>query len=367
MKSKKLSLFHICIFVLIIASFFTGCSRASASGKTTGKTTKSAAKTATEPEKSNSKKPDSKKSGSKKSASKESGSKESSDSKQSESQKSDSEKKEKKRKSIEKFALPEASGTVVRENEVLSLDASNIAEGYFMIQYFGGADKAKMLVTTPNGTQYMYTLLPGGTYETFPLSGGNGLYQVEVLEHAYDDMYATAFTQDMDVVLNDEFKPFLYPNQYAWYTQESEATNYALQLSLQSSDDLNFVENVYHYVIENISYDRELAATVPSGYIPDIDETMRTKKGICFDYASLMASMLRSQGIPTKLEVGYSGTAYHAWIDVYLTESGWIDKIIEFDGKSWSLMDPTLAAGNNRSSVGEYIGNGSNYTVKYSY
>lgn len=333
MKPQKYSLFHTFIFVLIIASFFTGCSNASASGKTAAKAAKSTAKTTKESQKSDSKKKE----------------------------------KEKKRKSVQKFALPKASGTVVRENEVLSLDASNIAEGYIMVQYFGGADKAKMLVSTPSGTQYTYTLLPSDTYEAFPLSGGSGLYQVEILEHAYDDMYATAFAQDIDVVLNDEFKPFLYPNQYAWYTQKSEATKYALKLSRQSSGDLDFVENVYHYVIENISYDKELAANVPSGYIPDIDETMRTKKGICFDYASLMASMLRSQGIPTKLEVGYSGTAYHAWIDVYLKESGWIDKIIEFDGKSWSLMDPTLAAGNNRSSVGEYIGDGSNYTVKYSY
>jgi hypothetical protein len=28
--------------------------------------------------------------------------------------------------------------------------------------------------------------------------------------------------------------------------------------------------------------------------------------------------------------------------------------IIEFDGKSWSLMDPTLAAGNSRSSLKKY-------------
>ena len=94
---------------------------------------------------------------------------------------------------------------------------------------------------------------------------------------------------------------------------------------------------------------------------------MASKKGICFDYASLMAAMLRSQGIPTKLEVGYSGQAYHAWISVYLQETGWVDGIISFDGKDWTLMDPTLAAGNDRASVKKYIGDGSHYTVKYTY
>ena len=80
-----------------------------------------------------------------------------------------------------------------------------------------------------------------------------------------------------------------------------------------------------------------------------------------------MTALLRSQGVPTRLEVGYSGTAYHAWISVYLEEIGWVDDIIRFDGKSWSLMDPTLAANNTSQSTGEYIGDGSNYIVKYSY
>ena len=77
--------------------------------------------------------------------------------------------------------------------------------------------------------------------------------------------------------------------------------------------------------------------------------------------------MLRSQRIPTKLEVGYSGEAYHAWISTYIADIGWIDKIIEFNGNTWTLMDPTLAASNDRSAVGKYIGDGSNYVVKYSY
>ena len=46
---------------------------------------------------------------------------------------------------------------------------------------------------------------------------------------------------------------------------------------------------------------------------------------------------------------------------------GWVDNIIEFDGTNWSLMDPTLGASNNKKSVEKYIGDGSNYVVKYSY
>ena len=65
---------------------------------------------------------------------------------------------------------------------------------------------------------------------------------------------------------------------------------------------------IYEYVTANLTYDNEKAATVSGNYLPDIDETLSTKKGICFDYASLTAAMLRSIGIPAKLAIGYSAT-----------------------------------------------------------
>lgn len=270
------------------------------------------------------------------------------------------------RTTVSEYLLPVASGAVVYGNDIVSIDASNVSEGYFMIQYHGTADKVKLQVTIPDGTVYTYTLAIGSN-EAFPLSGGNGNYHLDVLEHAYDNMYALSFSQDITVEISDEFKPFLYPNQYVWFTPDYQAVKYAAKLSDKSSNDLDYVEKVYNYVTGTITYDEELAETVESGYLPNIDNTMNTKKGICFDYASLMAAMLRSQGIPTKLVVGYSGDAYHAWISVHLKEAGWVDNIIEFDGTGWSLIDPTLAANNSGKAVKKYIGDGSNYTEKYFY
>ena len=270
------------------------------------------------------------------------------------------------RTTVTEFLLPSADGTDVYGNDFVSIDASNTSEGYVMVRYTGPADKSRLQMTAPDGTLYSYFLKPGD-YQTFPLSGGSGSYHLEIYEHAYDNKYALAFPRDLEVSLRDEFKPFLYPNQYCWYTADSEAVKYGMELSDASTSDLNYVEQVYDYVTGTISYDEELAKNIPTDYIPYIDAVMASKKGICFDYASLMAAMLRSQGIPTKLEVGYSGQAYHAWISVYLQETGWVDGIISFDGKDWTLMDPTLAAGNDRASVKKYIGDGSHYTVKYTY
>ncbi len=264
------------------------------------------------------------------------------------------------------FLLPSADGTLVYGNDFVSIDASHTSEGYVCISYEGPADKARVQMTIPDGTVYSYYLEPGA-FEIFPLSGGNGSYEAAVYEHAYDSKYALAFSQNLEVDLSDEFKPFLYPNQYCWYTKDSEAIACGIELSDDSDSDLDYVGQVYDYVTNHISYDEDLAKNIPTDYIPDIDATLASGKGICFDYASLMTAMLRSQGIPTKLEVGYSGQAYHAWISVYLEDVGWVDDIISFDGKDWTLMDPTLAASNDRKSVRKYTGDGTNYTVKYHY
>jgi transglutaminase-like putative cysteine protease len=121
-------------------------------------------------------------------------------------------------------------------------------------------------------------------------------------------------------------------------------------------------------VVENITYDKELASTVQIGYLPDVDRVLARRKGICFDYAALMASMLRSQGVPTKMVAGFVGEVYHAWLDVYSPETGWINAAIFFDGKSWQLMDPTFAAGANQSDdIMRFIGDGTNYKAKFTY
>ena len=128
------------------------------------------------------------------------------------------------------------------------------------------------------------------------------------------------------------------------------------------------MQAVYEYVVKNITYGKQLASSVQSGYLPVLYTVLAKKTGICFDYAALMAGMLRSQGIPCKLVVGYAGTAYHAWISVWTAENGWVEGVIYFDGATWQRMDPTFASSGKQSdAIMKYIGDGKNYTAKYLY
>ena len=84
--------------------------------------------------------------------------------------------------------------------------------------------------------------------------------------------------------------------------------------------------------------------------------------------SGLFKMCIRDRDIPTKLVVGYTGSLYHAWINVFLEGQGWVDNVIYFDGHDWKLMDPTFASSGKQSKeIMQYIGNGANYKAKYSY
>lgn len=262
---------------------------------------------------------------------------------------------------------PKASGTEVYENDDASIDASNASDGYVMVAYKGSAAKVRMLIETPAGNTYNYLMDLDGSYDVYPLSEGSGTYKIGVYENLHDDQYAAAFSQSVNVTLKDEYSMFLYPNAYVNFTASSAAVKKGQELAAGANTDLEVVENVYHYIVNNITYDYDKAETVQSGYVPNVDDTLATGTGICFDYASLMGAMLRSQGIPTRLEIGYAGTEYHAWISVYTKDEGWIDKVIQFDGKEWTLMDPTLGSYANSSTIKEHLEDDTYYQLKYKY
>ena len=261
----------------------------------------------------------------------------------------------------------EAPGMLAAKARNAVIDYSNTRDGYVTVLYTGDAGRSvKAQVRGPSLT-YTYDIVPG-VRTVLPLSEGNGDYTAAVYENVSGCRYANVVSVAMHVELSDEFAPFLRPNCYVDYSCAPETVKKAEELCCGCADELETVDAVYGFVVENFSYDKELAATVKSGYLPELDKVLEKRKGICFDYAAVMTGMLRSRGVPCKLVIGYAGKAYHAWISVYSAAEGWIDGVIYFDGNSWQRMDPTFAssAGGSKEML-EYIGDGSNYTAMYFY
>ena len=262
--------------------------------------------------------------------------------------------------------VPEASGTATVSNDVAVIDFSHADCGYIMAEYTGAVSRIKLRITCPDSIQYTYDL-HGNGYETFPLSSGDGEYEITVYENISGTSYSTCLYTTISVSLQDECGPFLYPNQYVNFTAESKTVQKGAELARDAASDLDVISAVYDYITQSITYDYDKAASPPTGYTTDVDEILASGTGICLDYAAVMAAMLRSQSIPTRLEVGYAKDAYHAWISVYTRETGWLNGIISFDGKTWTLMDPTFGANSSESALKKFIGDGSNYTLQKLY
>lgn len=261
----------------------------------------------------------------------------------------------------------EASGILVKMGSDAVIDYSNTADGYVMACYTGQTDKKLKAQVKGPTTTYTYNLTPG-KWAAFPLSDENGEYKITIYRNTTGTKYATVLSLTVTVSMTDEFAPFLRANQYVDFDAAPKTVAKAAALTAGMTEPLKKVEAVYHFVVNTLTYDRELAANVKSGYLPHLDQVLEKKKGICFDYAALMAGMLRSQNVPTKLVVGYAGEAYHAWISVWTESTGWIDGVIYFDGVAWHRMDPTFASsGQNSTDILQYIGDGNNYTAKYFY
>lgn len=268
---------------------------------------------------------------------------------------------------IPQVLVPEASGETVLTANGLEVDISNMEQGYIVASYTGDAAKINLQLTGSDAIVYKYFVNQGEGPAVLPLTAGDGLYMLDVYENIYDNQYAVLMNDSFEVTLESEYLPFLYPNQYVNFEEDSEAVKKAEELAQEQESELDVLKAIYHYVIDNVVYDYEKAENVPIGYLPDVDETLTSKKGICFDYAALMCAMLRSRGIPAILDIGYtSDGVYHAWISTFLQDRGWVDNIIEFDGKSWKLMDPTMtAAVEDDEEKKQVMKDSTGYIVKY--
>ena len=259
-----------------------------------------------------------------------------------------------------------ADGAAVAEGNGGTIDYSNASDGYIMAKYDGDNPKIKLQITKDGGPTYTYDIWPNKGYDAFPLSLDTGNYTVAMFLNIQGDQYSQACAASVWAEIDDVFSPFLRPNQFSNFTSATRAVAKGAEVSQGSKTDMRVIEKIFIFITDNVSYDYQKAATVESGYLPDVDETLATGKGICFDYAALMTCMLRSQRIPCKLVVGYAGDAYHAWISVHVEGVGWVANMIQFNDDKWTFMDPTFAASGDTADP-NVIGDGENYNPIFFY
>ena len=210
--------------------------------------------------------------------------------------------------------LPEATGKTVKKDGKMTVDCSNMSEGYIMVKAKKTTKRLKLQIAT-SGAKLNYDLNSDGEYEVFPLQFGSGKYQVSLFENVSGKKYSKEGTVKLNVKMPDELSCFLFPNQYVSYDENTACVQEAQKICEGVTNQEEIFDIVRKYVMKNFNYDYIKSVTVKPGLLPQIDECWKNKMGICQDLSALTCAMLRSQGVPARLVIGTVGSnTYHAWV-----------------------------------------------------
>ncbi len=204
------------------------------------------------------------------------------------------------------------------------LDTGRADEGIVGITYQAEEGMRYKVMISKGTEQYYYDYFGSGT-EYFPLQCGSGNYTVSVLENVTGTKYKVLRTATIHVNLCSETEVYLQSIQNIKWNSDMNAVFKASELTRKLTAEDEKVKAIYDYIVANIDYDYKKTDSLKAIYVPNVEDTFETGKGICYDYSALFASMLRSQGIPAKLVKGYSENVdgYHAWNEV-LINGKWV-------------------------------------------
>ncbi len=225
------------------------------------------------------------------------------------------------------LVIPRADGRLSWEEGGATIDASNADTGYIMVKK-SSSKKLKVRIMVEDFT-YTYDLPGDGKYEVYPLQQGSDSYKIVVYENVKGNSYAQVLSRTVKAEMSDENAPFLCPNRYVDYNGETLVIQHASEMLDGIKDDRKKAEAVAKWMKKNYQYDYITALTVKSGYVPDLDKTYESGFGMCFDFASMMCAIMRSQGIPAQMVMGDADGTYHAWCRLLLDEK-------------WVRFDPTM-------------------------
>ena len=122
-----------------------------------------------------------------------------------------------------------------------------------------------------------------------------------------------------------------------WDTQTEELAD---EICTGCETDVEKVQAFYEWIISNFEYDYDY---YPFIQYFDVQKTLRTKQGLCFDFSHLFAAFCRSQNIPCYAVDGVSykdSAARHPWNRAY------------YDGAWWNV---DITADNSRSANGKEL------------
>jgi len=201
------------------------------------------------------------------------------------------------------------SCAVLYAASTVTFDKEKLSRGVIGVKYMSTDNKKTKVLIQLGEQKYQYNVRSADKFVYFPLQLGNGEYKVGVFENIEGTKYSSVATETVSVKLDDSSKVFLNSIQI-----------------IEWSDKMN-----------TVSLAKELTKNKPV-----IDDVVKKKLGICYDYSAVFASMLRSLDIRCKLIMGYTPNVkeYHAWNEVFM-DGKWVTVDSTYDSQMFSAKVKT--------------------------
>lgn len=227
----------------------------------------------------------------------------------------------------------------------IGIEIGNSAIGIVSVHYANETDKRLKVLVEKDGVKYYYNLNNTGKPENFPLQMGEGTYKISIFENVSSTSYRPVLSKTLIADFSETNLPYLQSVQSIDWNTSMAAIKIAKDLVKDKKSDQEKARAIYNYVVANVQYDYEKMSSISTTYLPNIDQTLALKKGICYDFSATLAGMLRSVGIPAKLIKGYTVNAngYHAWNEVYI-DGAWIVIDASYDSQMKARNKPYTMA-----------------------
>lgn len=136
---------------------------------------------------------------------------------------------------------------------------------------------------------------------------------------------------------------YLKPTKY-WNSSDDYIKQEADKLKQDLTTLLDIIEADYQYVNEKLEYDQE-KATSENTRIGALN-ALQGGASVCMEYADVMISLLRAQGIPARAAIGYTNIealisttdqVRHQWVQVWVPDYGWLSIDPTFESQNMKI------------------------------
>lgn len=277
----------------------------------------------------------------------------------------------------EQIKLTEVSSGIY-SNKYVKINVNTASKGYVEVEYIEPtafdivvslcSDKKNQQGRVTNWTYD--TKMKGNCKIKAALTYGNAKYTITVVSAMRNESTKVGRASkkaELTVNLNNVSPTagFLLSTGEVLFNSDMMFIKKAAEISATCSNDFEKVSKIYDWLTQYIQY-KITDDTTQGLYVCDLEKIYNRKTGVCYDYAVVLAAMLRSQGIPCKAVFGkyanVSSTDGHVWNEVYIASSGEItSNEISITGNKWCRLDPTLSHGSSGQAAIDYMNDDSNY------